>query len=362
MESYDFSGWATKADLKCSDGRIITKDAFKHNDGKTIPMVWNHQHDDPNEVLGHALLENREEGVYAYCTFNDTESGKTAKLLVQHGDVDRLSIYANKLKQQGSNVMHGVIREVSLVLAAANPGAYIEDIIAHGEASEDEAVIYTGENIELFHSEDDKPKSSEEKKEEKEVADNEKTVKDVFDEMTEEQKNVVYAMIGMALEENGVDSDEEDVDEMNHSEEGDGEEMKHNVFDNYEKNENNVLSHADQESIIKDGKKYGSLKESFLAHAADYGIDQIDILQEECAELIKALAKYKRSIGHFTNVDPIDNIVEEMYAEESELSTIKEIMRKKRWNPSEMEEKEKQKMLAYLMRKGFSYEEIRRAL
>lgn len=278
---YDFCGWATKNDLKCSDGRTIRKDAFKDNDGQKVPLVWNHQHNEAFDVLGHAMLENRDEGVYAYCKFNDTESGKTAKLLVQHGDVDRLSIYANKLKQQGSNVMHGVIREVSLVLAAANPGAYIEDIIVHGEASEDEAVIYTGENIELFHSEDDKPKTSEEKKEEKKVADNEKTVQDVFDEMTEEQKNVVYAMIGMALEENGVDSDEEDVDEMNHSEEGDGEEMKHNVFDNYEKNENNVLSHADQESIIKDGKKYGSLKESFLAHAADYGIDQIDMLFPE---------------------------------------------------------------------------------
>ena len=278
---YDFCGWATKNDLKCSDGRTIRKDAFKDNDGQKVPLVWNHQHNEAFDVLGHAMLENRDEGVYAYCKFNDTESGKTAKLLVQHGDVDRLSIYANKLKQQGSNVMHGVIREVSLVLAAANPGAYIEDIIAHGEASEDEAVIYTGENIELFHSEDDKPKSSEEKKEEKKVADNEKTVQDVFNEMTEEQKNVVYAMIGMALEENGVDSDEEDVDEMNHSEEGDGEEMKHNIFDNYEKNENNVLSHADQESIIKDGKKYGSLKESFLAHAADYGIDQIDMLFPE---------------------------------------------------------------------------------
>lgn len=221
------------------------------------------------------MLENRDEGVYAYCKFNDTESGKTAKLLVQHGDVDRLSIYATKLKQHGSNVMHGDIREVSLVLAAANPGAYIEDVIAHGETSEDEAVIYTGEEIELFHS--DEGKSSEEKKkEENEVADNEKTVQDVFDKMTEEQKNVVYAMIGMALEE----KDAED-EEMNHSEEGDGEEMKNNVFDNDNKNENNVLNHADQEAIIKDGKKYGSLKESFLAHAADYGIDQIDMLFPE---------------------------------------------------------------------------------
>lgn len=277
---YDFCGWATRNNLKCSDGRTIQKDAFKDNDGQKVPLVWNHQHNEAFDVLGHAMLENRDEGVYAYCKFNDTESGKTAKLLVQHGDVDRLSIYANKLKQIGSNVTHGDIREVSLVLAAANPGAYIEDVITHGETSEDEAVIYTGESIELYHSEESESKPSE-KKEEKKVAVNKKTVQDVFDEMTEEQKNVVYAMIGIALEENGVDSDEEDVDEMNHSEEGDGEEMKHNVFDNYEKNENNVLSHADQESIIKDGKKYGSLKESFLAHAADYGIDQIDMLFPE---------------------------------------------------------------------------------
>lgn len=283
---YDFCGWATRNDLKCSDGRTIRKDAFKDNDGQKVPLVWNHQHNEAFDVLGHAMLENRDEGVYAYCKFNDTESGKTAKLLVQHGDVDRLSIYANKLKQQGSNVMHGVIREVSLVLAAANPGAYIEDIIVHGETSDNEAVIYTGENIELFHSEERKSegesKPLEENKEEGKMADNEKTVQDVFDEMTEEQKNVVYAMIGMALEENGADSDEEDVDEMNHSDEGDGEIMKRNVFDNDETRENeNVLSHADMETIIGDAKRYGSLKESFLAHAAEYGIDQIDMLFPE---------------------------------------------------------------------------------
>lgn len=168
---YDFCGWATRNDLKCSDGRIIRKNAFKDNDGQKVPLVWNHQHNEAFDVLGHAILENRDEGVYAYCKFNDTESGKTAKLLVKHGDVNGLSIYANRLKQQGSNVTHGVIREVSLVLAAANPGAYIEDVIAHGETSENEAVIYTGEEIELYHSEDGsvdgKSKPSEEKKEEK---------------------------------------------------------------------------------------------------------------------------------------------------------------------------------------------------
>lgn len=278
---YDFCGWATRNNLKCSDGRTIQKDAFKDNDGQKVPLVWNHQHNEAFDVLGHAMLENRDEGVYAYCKFNDTESGKTAKLLVQHGDVDRLSIYANKLKQIGSNVTHGDIREVSLVLAAANPGAYIEDVITHGEMSEDEAVIYTGESIELYHSEEGESKPSEKKEEnkmtvnEQKNTDNEKTIQDVFDEMTEEQKNVVYALIGMALEENGADDGE-----MNHSEEGDGEFMKSNVFDN-DNTQENTLSHADMEEIIGDAKRYGSLKESFLAHAADYGIDQIDMLFPE---------------------------------------------------------------------------------
>ena len=277
---YDFCGWATRNNLKCSDGRTIQKDAFKDNDGQKVPLVWNHQHNEAFDVLGHAMLENRDEGVYAYCKFNNTESGKTAKLLVQHGDVDRLSIYANKLKQIGSNVTHGDIREVSLVLAAANPGAYIEDVITHGETSEDEAVIYTGESIELYHSEEGESKPSEKKEEnkmtvnEQKNTDNEKTIQDVFDEMTEEQKNVVYALIGMALEENGDDG------KMNHSEEGDGEFMKSNVFDN-DNTQENTLSHADIEEIIGDAKRYGSLKESFLAHAADYGIDQIDMLFPE---------------------------------------------------------------------------------
>lgn len=303
---YDFCGWATRNDLKCSDGRTIRKDAFKDNDGQKVPLVWNHQHNEAFDVLGHAMLENRDEGVYAYCKFNDTESGKTAKLLVQHGDVDRLSIYANKLKQQGSNVMHGVIREVSLVLAAANPGAYIEDVIVHGEASDEEAVIYTGESIELFHNENGKSegeskpdsKSSEEKKEDKKMAENEKTVQDVFDEMTEEQKNVVYAMIGMALEENGVDK--EDANEMNHSDEGDVNEMKYNVFDNDERNDkdnDNVLSHAEMQTIINDAKRYGSLKESFLAHAQEYGIESIDYLFPDAKSLNTPPEFIKRDMG-----------------------------------------------------------------
>ena len=161
MKNYDFSGWCTRANLKCSDGRTIVKDAFKDNDGQTVPLVWNHDHNDPFNVLGHALLENRDEGVYSYCTFNDTESGQAAKQLVEHGDVTSLSIYANKLKQQGGNVLHGQIREVSLVLAGANPGAYIDSIISHGEESEEEAIIFTGEDIMLSHSEEEASKEDE---------------------------------------------------------------------------------------------------------------------------------------------------------------------------------------------------------
>ena len=189
MSKYDFSGWATKNNLKCSDGRTIMKDAFKHNDGQTVPLVWNHQHNDPLNILGHALLENREEGVYAYCQFNDTEAGRNAKMLVEHGDVTALSIYANKLKQKGGNVEHGVIREVSLVLAGANPGAFIDSIIRHGESSDEEGVIYTGENLELYHAEENQNENEGKKEEVKEVDNKkEKTVQEVFDTLNEEQK------------------------------------------------------------------------------------------------------------------------------------------------------------------------------
>lgn len=277
MDKFDFSGWATRNDLKCSDGRTIRRDAFKDNNGQTVPLVWNHQHNDSMNVLGHALLENRDQGVYAYCTFNDTESGQNAKLLVEHGDVTALSIYANQLKQQGGNVLHGAIREVSLVLAGANPGAFIDSVLAHGEESDEEAIIYTGENISLTHGEELKEKQEDAKqdkseKEDKKMAEDnkERTVQDVFDEMTEEQKNVVYAMVGMALEEQGAD-DEGDS-------EGGNEDMKHNVFDQDQYQEENVLSHSDMETIINDAKRFGSLKESFLAHAEDYGIDNIDYL------------------------------------------------------------------------------------
>ena len=265
MYKFDCSGWATRANLKCSDGRVILKDAFKHNDGQTVPLVWNHQHSDPNEVLGHALLENREDGVYAYCKFNETESGRTAKLLVQHGDVSALSIYANQLKQQGSHVLHGAIREVSLVLAGANPGAFIDSIIKHGEESEEEAIIYTGENISLYHAETDskeeKPKMEETKTEDKKETkpESEETLQDVFDTLNEKQKTAVYAIVGQALEEG---ADEEDDSE------GGNEDMKHNVFDT-EENQENVISHADIQAAIADAKRYGSMRESFLAHSIE---------------------------------------------------------------------------------------------
>lgn len=291
---YDFSGWATKANLKCSDGRTIMKDAFKENDGKQVPLVWNHQHNDPDNVLGHALLENRDEGVYAYCKFNESESGKTAKLLVQHGDVNALSIYANQLKQNMNNVLHGNIREVSLVLAGANPGASIDSIIMHGEESDEEAIIYTGEELALSHADSSKykddnkePDKKEDKSEEKKT-DDEKTVGDVIESMTEEQQNVMYALISQALE--GKD------DKDNKDYEGGNENMKHNVFDQDEKKEN-VLSHSDMETIISDAKRYGSLKESFLAHAQTYGIENIDYLFPEAKSLNTPPEFIKREMG-----------------------------------------------------------------
>ena len=288
MDNFDFSGWATRANLKCSDGRIIRPDAFKHNDGQKVPLVWNHRHGDPSEVLGHALLENRGDGVYAYCKFNDTESGKTAKLLVQHGDVDQLSIYANQLKQQGPNVIHGNIREVSLVLAGANPGAFIDsESIKHGEGSEEEGIIYTGEYISLEHSglgeysteepkeevKDELKHAEEKKMDENKKPEGEKTIADVFDTLNEEQKDVVYFMIGQALEEAGVEDDSEGGDE----------DMKHNVFDNDER-QGNALTHADEGAIIEMAKapSVGSLQNAMAIYAEEnslqHGIDQIDTL------------------------------------------------------------------------------------
>lgn len=271
MSKYDFSGWATRNDLKCSDGRTIRKGAFKHNDGQTVPLVWNHQHNDSMNVLGHALLEERDQGVYAYCTFNDTEAGQNAKLLVQHGDVTALSIYANQLKQQGGDVLHGAIREVSLVLAGANPGAYIDAVMSHGEESDEEAIIYTGEELDLSHSDDDKKPDETKKeaaKEEKPVAEEnkEKTVQDVFDEFTDEQKDVVYALIGMAVEDASADNKD--------NSEGDDEDMKHNVFDNDEVYQKNVITHADQEGIIAMAKQsnVGTFQNALEAYADDNDI------------------------------------------------------------------------------------------
>ena len=283
---FDFSGWATKNGLKCSDGRVIMHDAFKDNDGQTVPLVWNHQHDNSSNVLGHALLENRDEGVYAYCSFNDSEAGQNAKLLVKHGDVNALSIYANQLKQRGSEVIHGAIREVSLVLAGANPGALIDNLyFAHSEeVIDDEAIIYTGENLVLSHSdkEEKEPEEKEEsKKDEKEKSEDEpekdeeskksddsgKSVKEVFDSLNEEQKTVVYALMAEIMD-----------DSANKDSEGGKEDMKHNVFDNEQQQDDAILMHNAMEEIIKDAKNKGSLRESFLAHADTYGIKDIEWL------------------------------------------------------------------------------------
>ena len=280
-EKYDFSGWATKNDLLCSDGRTIRKDAFKDCDGLVVPLVWSHIHNDPDNVLGHALLKNEPEGVRTYCTFNDTPRGKTAKALVEHGDITNLSIYANKLKQKGGDVLHGVIREVSLVLSGANPGAVIDfPSIEHSDDEETEAYIFTDEGLFIAHSEDfeegeleepDKLLHEDIEEKDDDMADNsEKTVQDVFDSMTEEQKNVCYFMIGQALEDAGVDVNDE----------GEDEDMRHNVFDtDYERSD--VLTHADQADILNMAKQPGMTFQSALnAYAADNGFDA-DTLQHD---------------------------------------------------------------------------------
>lgn len=246
-KKYDFSGWATRNNIRCSDGRTICKDAFKENDGQKVPLVWNHQHNDSFNVLGHALLENRDEGVYAYCTFNDTESGRNAKLLVEHGDISALSIFANKLKQQGKNVLHGAIREVSLVYAGANPEAFIESVLSHDGDSDEAAIIYTGEDISLHHADE----NTDDKKEENTDPENtEETVADVFNTLNEKQKTVVYGMIGQALSET-----EEPEESKNNDDPKGGTEMKHNVFENDTQNDNGILSHADQQRILETAKK-----------------------------------------------------------------------------------------------------------
>ena len=320
MAKYDFSGWATRANMKCSDGRIIADDAFKDDDGRVVPLIWNHRHNDPSEVLGHALLENRGDGVYAYCSFNDTKGGRLGKELVRHGDIASLSICANKLQQIGSLVKHGKIREVSLVLAGANPGASIEDVAIHSDDVEDDSVaIYTGEPIELYHGEemeDGTEVISEEKEEKEETkvlnhADesketttkstddtkDDKTVGDVIDSMTEEQKKVLYALVGAAV------SDADDEEDST----GGSEEMKQNVFDTTDEREmDGVLMHSDGtlitvdeiETVFKDAKRYGSLKDSCLNH----GIEDVDWLFPDDRNLNTPPAFIKRDTGWVSKV------------------------------------------------------------
>lgn len=311
-EACDFSGWATRNDLKCSDGRVIRRDAFKHDDGIKVPLVWNHQHNDPRNVLGHAWLENRPEGVYTYGFFNDSESGEIGKILVKHGDICALSIYANQLQQRGCDVLHGEIREVSLVHAGANPGAFIDSMLKHGEDSDDEAIIYTGMPLYLSHSDADKQedktddgekKETSEKKddpEKKTDSDEEKTVADVINSMTEEQKNVMYAMIGQAMEDQR-ESDPESEDNNDDNSKGGTNTMKHNVFDKDDRQKENVLVHSDGSevsseeisTIFGDIKRYGSLKDSVLAH----GIDNVDYLFPDAQTLANTPEFIQRDTG-----------------------------------------------------------------
>lgn len=277
IKDYDFSGWATKNDLPCADGRTIRKGAFKGNDGTKVPLVFAHQHSDITNVLGHAILEDREEGVYAYGFFNDTEAGIAAKKQVRHGDLRSLSIYANRLQEVGNDVVHGVIRELSLVLAGANPGAFIEHVIMHGDSEQEGMIIGYDEELDLTHSEQEEkedtvivegdithadtttdPVVKDDKKPEK-------TIQDIIDTMNDDQKDAMYQLVGMAIEEEN-------------QEDGGDEDMKHNLFENDKTQEGVTLSHDDMTAIIADAKRGGSLKEAFLAHAGTYGIDNIDYL------------------------------------------------------------------------------------
>lgn len=280
MEQYDFSGWATRNDLLCGDGRTIRKNAFKDNDGQTVPLVWNHDHTNPDAVLGNALLKNRDDGVYAYCKFNDSEAGKNAKLLVEHGDVRSLSIYANKLKQIGKDVIHGSIRELSLVLAGANPGAYIDFVMAHGDGEEDGVIVNYDENaITIYHSDETEIKEEKQMAEEIKKSDGEETVADVFNTLTEKQKTVVYAMIGQALEDASGEEDEEDED------------VKHNIFDNDEQFQDGVLTHADQEAIISLAKSNGggTLKHAIETYIGDNSTLMHGFVDEDGADAIDTL-------------------------------------------------------------------------
>ena len=273
MKKYDFCGWVTKYDTLCSDGRVISKNAFAHNDGDTVPLVWDHHHDSPSNIVGHIVLESRPTGMYGYGFLNHSATGEDSRECVKNGDIRALSIFANKLKQKGNEVVHGMIREVSLVHAGANPGAYIDEVVSHSDDSDGEAVIYVGEGLELFHAEEEKKeepkeenKESEPEKEKKDMAEEKgKTIGEVIDSMTPEQEKVLYALVGLALEnkKNGGDS-----------------EVKHNVFDNDDQ-DNEVMVHTAMNDIMAEGRKIGSLKEAYLAHAAEYGIEDIDFINTE---------------------------------------------------------------------------------
>ena len=322
-KKYDFSGWATKNDLLCSDGRVIRKDAFKDNDGQVVPVVWNHQHNDPMNVLGHALLENRNEGVYAYITLNDTDAGVNARKLVEHGDITSLSIYANRLKESGKNVLHGAIREVSLVLAGANPGAFIDSVIAHSDDSDGEAIIYTGEEFSLMHSEEE-PETKKEDGKDKEMKDeklnkkkgaiehadkpatepaadtskaddSDETIGYVFNTLSEKQKNVVYALIGQAIEDSqGGDGTDDTTNESAGGEQN----MKHNVFDGEENNDENAISHSEMVEVINDAKRFGSMKESAIQH----GITDIDFLFPDAQNVTNTPGFISRDTGWVSKV------------------------------------------------------------
>ena len=266
--NYDFAGWVTCSNKLCSDGRTISPDAFKHHDGDIVPLVWNHQHNDVNNILGKVLLHSKDGNMYGYGLFNDTESGQAAKELVEHGDICSLSICANQLQHSANrNVTHGVIREVSLVLAGANPGAFIDSVIKHGEASDEEAIIYSGEELELYHAEseqEDKAVADEVKKSEE--SGDEKSWQDVVDTMNEDQKTAMYALAA-AIMNDGEDDDEEEIE---HSEGGD-ETMKRNVFDKEDTRESGVLYHSDQEAILKMAKstQVGSFQAALEKYAED---------------------------------------------------------------------------------------------
>lgn len=284
---YDFSGWATKFGIRCSDGRTILPGAFKENDGKRVPLVWNHDHTTPESVIGHADLVSKKDGMYAYCSLNDTDLGKTSRAIIKHGDVESLSIYANKLKESNGNVMHGLIREVSLVLAGANPGAYIENVIEHGEELEDSAVIYSGEDIQLAendertveHSDADAVIEHSDDSKDTTVAndnnsENGKTVKDIYESMTDEQKDVVSLIVGQAIADATGQDDSDDEDE----------DMKHNVFETDE-NEG-YICHADlMKDVMKDVRQGVNFEEAVLQHADDYGIKDIETLFPDPTDL-----------------------------------------------------------------------------